>query len=147
MRLRSFHPTDLDELHSIDAACFPAGVAYSREELKGFVYYRGSRTWVAEEAGEIAGFLVAQQAQDKTLHVITIDVKSGWRRRGVGNTLMDAAEAWGRAQRLGFAWLETAETNAAAQAFYRRRGFVKVRRMEDYYARGAAAWMMAKRLL
>ena len=146
MQLRSFRSADLDELYQIDAACFPAEVAYSREELESFICHCNSKTWVAHEGDEIMGFLVAQKASGEILHIITIDVKEGWRRRGAGNTLMEAAEAWGRAQRLRFASLETAENNAAAQAFYRRRGYQKLGRVDDYYGRGFAAWVMGKRL-
>ena len=146
MQLRSFKSEDLDALYQLDAACFPAGVAYSRDELESFIRHRNSRTWVAHEGDEIAGFLVAQKLSREVLHVITIDVKEAWRRRGVGNALMDAAEAWARAQRLKFASLETAENNTAAQAFYRRRGYQKLGRVNDYYGRGSAAWVMGKRL-
>lgn len=146
MYLRSFKSADLDTLYQIDTACFPPGIAYSRDELEFFTGHRNSKTWVAQEGDEIAGFLVAQRMSREVLHIITIDVKEAWRRRRVGDALMEAAEAWARKQRLRFASLETAENNAPAQAFYRRRGYQKLGHVNDYYGRGSAAWVMGKRL-
>ncbi|MGH9356489.1 MAG: hypothetical protein ACRD10_10200 [Terriglobia bacterium] len=61
MHLRSFKSADLDTLHQIDTACFPPGIAYSRAELEFFTGHRNSKTWVAQQDDEIAGFLVAQR--------------------------------------------------------------------------------------
>jgi ribosomal-protein-alanine N-acetyltransferase len=99
---------------------------------------------VAEESGEIIGFLVAQRVAGEALHIVTIDVKEPWRRRGVGAALMDAAEAWGNRQSLKLVSLETAEDNQGAQAFYKKRGYIMLNRVERYYANGAAAWVMGK---
>ncbi|MGH9325650.1 MAG: GNAT family N-acetyltransferase [Terriglobia bacterium] len=146
MVLRPFKPADLEILHQIDTACFPPGISYSIEELKAFITFRNSRTWVAEEKGDIIGFLTAQSTPERSMHIITIDVEEKWRRCGVGKMLMDAAEEWGRGGGLKLVSLETAENNLPAQAFYRKRGYKKLGRIERYYADGAPAWVMVKRL-
>lgn len=146
MILRPFKCSDLNILYEIDTACFPSGVSYSLEELEAFITHRNSRTWIAEEEGAIIGFLIAQRTPAREMHIITIDVREPWRRRGVGHTLMDAAEEWGRRERLTLASLETAEDNHPAQAFYRKRGYKKLGRVERYYANGEPAWVMGKRL-
>jgi [ribosomal protein S18]-alanine N-acetyltransferase len=146
MQLRGFRATDLAILHEIDRTCFPPGIAYSQEELARFIGHRRSRTWVAEDAGEVVGFLVASGTQTGMMHVITIDVKEEWRRRGVGEALMNAAEDWGREQGLRGASLETAEGNRAAQEFYRKRGYTKIGQAANYYADGSTAWVMGKPL-
>jgi ribosomal protein S18 acetylase RimI-like enzyme len=146
MRLRSFHPEDLPKLHEIDHACFAPGISYSQGELARFIGHRHSQTWVAEEAGEIVGFLIAQREPHKILHIVTIDVVEAWRRRGVGSVLMDVAEQWARDHELGLIGLETAQDNLVAQRFYAARGYRKVDKVEHYYADGTAAWVMAKEL-
>lgn len=146
MLLRAFQPADLKTLYHIDQACFPPGVSYSLEELEGFITHRNSKTWVAEEDHEVVGFLTGQKMLGGTMHVITIDVREDWRRRGVGGALMDAAEEWGRRRGLALVSLETAEDNHPAQAFYKKRGYVKLGQVERYYANGATAWVMGKRL-
>jgi ribosomal-protein-alanine N-acetyltransferase len=146
MRLRSFHSADLGKLYEIDQACFAPGISYSREELERFIAHRNSRTWVAEEAGEIVGFLIANREPRRTMHIVTIDVVAAWRRRGIGALLMDAAERWAKNHALGLIGLETAEDNLGAQRFYKGRGYRKVGKVENYYADGTAAWVMVKEL-
>jgi len=41
-------------------------------------------------------------------------------------------------------YLETAEDNAPAQAFYAGRGYEKLRMIDRYYSNGRAAWVMVK---
>jgi ribosomal-protein-alanine N-acetyltransferase len=146
MRLRPFHPSDLRTLYEIDQACFPPGVSYSREELARFVVRRDGKTWVAQEGQTILGFLVGNREPGRVWHIVTIDVLERWRRRGVGTALMDAAEDWAAAQGIKIIYLETAEDNLAAQAFYNQRGYGKYERLERYYEDDTAAWIMVKRL-
>jgi ribosomal protein S18 acetylase RimI-like enzyme len=145
MLLRPFHSADLQTLYEIDQACFPPGVSYSREELARFIGRRNSKTWVAEEGETIVGFLVGNREPGQVWHIVTIDVREQWRRRGVGTALMDAVEDWAAARGIKMLYLETAENNLAAHAFYAARGYEKVERLERYYANGTAAWIMVKR--
>ena len=146
MLLRPFRASDLETLWAIDQACFPPGISYSQAELAGFIAHRGSRTWVAEEGSAIVGFLIADRQPRKVGHIVTIDVVEATRRRGVGSKLMDAVEQWGREQGLRLIYLETAEDNLAARRFYEARGYRRLRRIEDYYRNGLAAWVMVKEL-
>ena len=144
MHLRAFRSDDLETLFKIDQACFAPGISYPREDLSRFISQRGSRTWVADESGEIAGFLIAERQARKVAHIVTIDVVDRWRRRRVGSLLMDAAEQWAFEQKLLLVYLEAAENNTPAQGFYEARGYKKVDRLENYYADGASAWVMLK---
>jgi ribosomal-protein-alanine N-acetyltransferase len=146
MRLRPFRPDDLPTLYKIDQACFVPGISYTRAELTAFIGHRHAQTWVAEEAGEIIGFLIAQREPRKILHIVTIDVLQAWRRRKVGSLLMDAAEEWASDQGLRMIGLETAADNLAAQKFYAWRGYRKVDEIEAYYGDGTTAWVMVKEL-
>jgi ribosomal protein S18 acetylase RimI-like enzyme len=146
MLLRPFQSSDLPTLHEIDEACFPPGVSYSPEELARFIGRRNAKTWVAQEGETIMGFLVGNREPAQVWHIVTIDVLEPWRRQGVGTVLMDAAEDWAAARGLCLIYLETAENNLAAQAFYNKRGYVKYERLERYYGDGTAAWVMVKRL-
>jgi ribosomal-protein-alanine N-acetyltransferase len=149
-QLRPFQVSDLKDAYQLDQVCFPPGIAYSRSELGAYVRMRGARAWVAElaERGEtnLAGFVIVCRDRGGQGHVITIDVAPAWRRRAVGTLLIDAAEDWLRQQGGESVYLETAEENTSAQAFYLKRGYAKLRRLEDYYADGSAAWLMAKNL-
>lgn len=146
MHLRLFRPGDLPILYAIDQACFVPGISYSWNELKSFIDHKHSQTWVAEEAPQTAGFLIAHREPRKILHIVTIDVLKSWRRRKVGSMLMDAAEQWAVDQSLRMVGLETAENNIVAQKFYKARGYRKVNQIENYYADGTSAWVMVKEL-
>ena len=146
MRLRPFRPVDLQTLYEIDQACFVPGISYSREELAAFTGHRHSQTWVAEEGGEITGFLIAHREPRSILHIVTIDVLKAWRRRRVGSLLMEAAEQWAGNHGLRMIGLETALDNLVAQRFYAARGYRKVDEIKQYYADGTAAWVMVKEL-
>lgn len=149
-RVRTYQPSDLDALHKLDQVCFPPGVAYSRAEISRYFTRLDSNAWIAEatseSAREIAGFVIASCDRRRQGHIITLDVAPAWRRRAVGSILMDAAEDWIRRQGGMEIFLETAEDNLVAQGFYLRRGYARLRRIEDYYGRGAAAWLMGKAL-
>jgi [ribosomal protein S18]-alanine N-acetyltransferase len=145
LRLRRFRDGDLETLHRIDQSCFPPGIAYSLAELENLIRRPDASTWVAEAGENIVGFVVADCERRDAGHIITLDVKEGWRHGGVGTALMNAAEAWVRQRGAPFMYLETAEDNTTAQNFYRRRGYQKLRGLENYYGKGATAWLMAKR--
>ena len=144
MHIRAYRRSDLQTLYAIDQACFPPGVSYSKSEISRFIARRGSRTWVAEAADEIVGFLIAGRESKDAGHIVTIDVVQDWRRKGVGRALMDAAEAWAVELGLRALYLETAEDNLTAQRFYEARNYSKFEKVERYYADGAAAWVMVK---
>ena len=146
MRIRDFQPSDLPVLSKIDEACFPPGISYSREELAGFIAFRSTRTWVAEDGGLIVGFLVANREPARVGHIITIDVVEGARHQGTGTRLMNVAEDWAREARLQVIYLETAEDNVAALNFYEGLGYRRLDKVERYYSNGQAAWVMVKHL-
>ncbi len=144
MILRAFKSSDLQTLYKIDRACFPPGISYSTRELDRFVSHPKSKTWIAEDDGEMVGFLIAGQEPRKVGHIITIDVVKTRRRAGVGTALMDESEKWARQKGLKLIYLETADDNRAAQNFYTARGYAKVDELANYYSNGQSAWVMVR---
>ena len=144
IRLRTYRPADFESLYEIDQACFVPGISYGREELAGFITSSHSMTWVAQVGRVNVGFVIAEHEAADIAHIITIDVIEDWRHRGVGTVLMDTAEDW--ADRMGaqFVYLETAEDNLAAQAFYKSRGYRMTETIEKYYSTGQTACVMVK---
>lgn len=144
--LRDAKAGDLEELWRIDQKCFPAGIAYSRSELKYFMRRRGSFTLVAKNDAdaehEIMGFLVAHSGVKG--HIITIDVVEAGRRTGVGSQMLQAAEERLRRSGARAVTLETAVDNLAALAFYKRHGYEVVRTIPGYYCNGVDALSLIK---
>jgi len=148
--IREFKPGDFETLWRMDQECFPPGIAYSKQELKTYVRHRGSFTLVATNSddGKAAGFIVVHEGvhDDRTGHVITIDVIAAARRAGVGSLLLQAAEERLRAGGSRAVGLETAVDNLAALSFYKRHGYSVVRTWPRYYSNGVDALVMKKEL-
>jgi ribosomal-protein-alanine N-acetyltransferase len=172
--IRDFQATDFDTLWRIDQECFPAGISYSRTELKVYMRRRGAFTLVAvsgengsvdAESGDpdsgkggkgspanvsaeaaIAGFLVAEAGGRGRGHIITIDVIAAARRSGVGSLLLRAAEERLREAGSTAVELETAVDNISALSFYKRHGYSVVRTYPRYYSNGVDALVLQKEL-
>lgn len=131
---------DLDRLMAVMAAAFdPAfGEAWTRRQVEdalliGNCHYRLIGAAAAEpQPGEsAAGFFLSRHGFDEE-ELLLFAVDPAWRRRGLGQALLDrlAADARGRgAQRL---LLEMRRGNPA-ESLYRRFGFVPIGQRPNYY--------------
>jgi len=144
--IRDFQPEDFETLWRMDQECFPPGIAYSKQELKGYVRHSGVFTLVAVDTKDgIGGFIVAHSGP--TGHIITIDVIAAARRSGLGSRLLQAAEERLRSGGSRAVGLETAVDDLAALAFYKRHGYSVIRTWPRYYSNGVDALVMKKALL
>jgi len=155
--IREFQPADFDTLWRLDQTCFPAGISYSRAELKIYIRRRGAFTLIAESpapagaiadsaASPIAGFIIAEASPRAVGHIITIDVVAAARRSGVGSLLLTAAEDRLRSANCRSVDLETAVDNISALSFYKRHGYSVVRVFPRYYSNGVDALVLTKTL-
>lgn len=157
-RIRDYQNKDLEKLYRLDQECFEAGIAYSRAELTSFIQRKNSFCIVAEleqewkegekkfETGTIAGFIVAELSPKGYGHVITIDVRSEFRRKQLGSDLLEAVEEKLRSRDAFMLVLETAVNNIAAIRFYKRHKFAVARTLPRYYKGELDAFFMTKRL-
>ncbi|HNT54431.1 MAG TPA: ribosomal protein S18-alanine N-acetyltransferase [Anaerolineaceae bacterium] len=127
---------DVERVYEIDCLSFslPWPERSYRFEL---TQNPNSRPWVAEVLGAesrraIAGMLVLWVVIDEG-HIGTIAIHPDWRRRGIAQCLL--AHALLAAVPLGIdrVMLEVRHTNLAAQALYRRFGFVEDGIRRRYY--------------
>jgi ribosomal-protein-alanine N-acetyltransferase len=148
--LRAVSPDDFPNLYALDQACFDPGIAWSKAELLYFLRYPGNIGVLAEdESGRLAGFAIAgkQRRQGAVFgRLITIDVDSPVRRRGVGHVLLEEIERQLRAAGATAVLLEVAVDNATAQRFYERHGFIRTGRIPGYYLGRIDALVMEKQL-
>ena len=80
----------------------------------------------------IVGFIVARQMAGE-IHVNNVAVRPEYRRRGIGENLLRAVLAWGRANDTAQAVLEVRAENTAAQMLYQSCGFAVIGRRRRYY--------------
>jgi len=80
---------DFPILLEIDAASFPAGVAYDSGELSYFMNQEGAETIVLEMDGSIAAFLIVDvDLNARSAMIVTLDVREDCRRLGFGSRLI-----------------------------------------------------------
>ena len=144
--LRDYRDSDFEALWRLDQECFPPALAYSHTELRGYIHRPSSVTVVAELAGEVAGFIVAERGGQKVGHIITLDVRAQARRTGLGSKLMAAAEERLRAMGCSSILLEVAVSNTAAIAFYHRHGYATLTTIARYYNDQTDALLLGKKL-
>lgn len=126
----------MDALFALDQMCFSPGIAYSKAELKYFLFHPRSISVVAESAAGIAGFAIVEFPVEngrRIGHIVTIDVAPARRRRGVGRLLMDALLDCCRHAEARHLRLEVAVDNDGALAFYRGLGFAETARIRGFY--------------
>jgi ribosomal-protein-alanine N-acetyltransferase len=148
--LRPYQPSDFEALLAMDQACFPKTIAYGRREMKSYLQSEGSHCIVAEIAGPevsrtTAGFILTERSQEFA-HIITLDVLEPYRRQSVGSRLLGAAEQESSASGASLMYLETATTNKAAIALWKKHGYRESGTIENYYGHGQNAFEMRKRL-
>ncbi|MFL6463535.1 MAG: ribosomal protein S18-alanine N-acetyltransferase [Bryobacteraceae bacterium] len=125
--IRAAKRKDAEQLVAIEQQSF------SDPNWKASEFFKYNTT-VAEVEGRIAGFLVSRQnfAGDATslpeCEILNLAVAPTFRRMGIGSALLS--------QELRTAadfFLEVRESNLAAQALYRRFGFIEAGRRAGYY--------------
>ncbi len=145
-RIRDFRRGDLLALWRIDQTCFEPGISYSVDELAWYMARPHAFTLVAEAGKGIVGFLVAHRGQRGSGHIITIDVVAAARRGGLGSRLLAEAEARLAGAGCAAVTLETAVSNLAAIAFYKRHGYSVIRTIPRYYQNSLDALLMRKEI-
>jgi len=141
--LRSYEPHDFAALHRLDQACFPAGISYSKTTLRCFLRLASADCVVAVEGGRVVGFVLSEE-NPPLAHIITLDVAEKQRRQGVGSALLQQLEANLAARGVRSVLLETATNNAAAVAFWQKRGYRIEATLKRYYLGRLDAYEMRK---
>jgi len=132
---------DLDDVMEIEHASF--SLPWSRWMFERELMDRKhSQFFVARSGDEIAGYIGFWLVLEE-VHIVTIAVRSDYRRRGIGSILM--LEALNEALRLGAerATLEVRVTNLPAQDLYKKLGFITVAIRKRFYSdTGEDAYVM-----
>jgi ribosomal-protein-alanine N-acetyltransferase len=143
MVLRAYEPRDFAALFRIDQACYPRGIAYSKLTLRWFLNLPGAECLVAESAGKMSGFILAEE-HPPLAHIITIDVIEAERRRGMGSALLHAIETNLTRHAVRIIVLETATNNEPAVAFWKKHGYRVEGVLKRYYLGRMDAYEMKK---
>lgn len=144
MTIRDYQRADFDTLYEIDHAAFSEEIAYSHLELQYYLRSRRCRTLIAEDEGEIVGFVTACAEPRKLGHIITIDVVPHRQRQQIGSRLLEAIEQWLWEKGAEAIYLETAIDDTGARGFYERHGYFIFEQLAGYYNDTLDAYLMMK---
>ncbi len=121
-------PAHACALAAIHAAAFPPTEAWGEDAIGLQLALAGSFGLIDPRGGMLLGRVMADEAE-----VLTLAVAPAVRRFGIAMALLSAARAEITARGGKAVFLEVSVGNLAAQALYRRFGFVEVgRRQRDH---------------
>ena len=128
--MRAAHVDDLEAIVAIERLSF--GDPWPERAFRDALGDPGLVFLVASDGesavGYVIGWFVAGEGE-----IANLAVAPAVRGRGIGGALLDAALALGSGVGTEAVFLEVRESNAAARALYRSRGFEVVGRRQGYY--------------
>lgn len=149
MYVRPFQSADLDALHALDVLCFAEPFRFSRRVMEHLVETPYARTIVAEDEGQIAGFVIVHMehwAHELIAYIMTLDVAPQQRRHGLATEMMQRADDIAREANVDALALHVWVENEGAIRFYERIGYQRAGRVEHFYTGSRDAWLYRKPL-
>lgn len=140
--IRQLASRDADACDAVVASLpYHFGIEEGRRECAAAV--RSQRGLVADDDGQVAGFLTVEPRFDECLEVTWMAVHAGRRRRGVGRMLMDRLATDARSEGRRYLLVLTVSPTdgpdeipdgyQATRAFYRANDFVLARDFPGYW--------------
>jgi len=152
--VREASQEDLDDVIAINMETLPEH--YPREFWREHLRKWNKSFLVAEVDGKIVGYVMCRVEwgwgfiKNKLLkkgHVISIAVRPGYRRRGIGEKLMvEAMRALKEHYGAEEIYLEVRVSNTPAINLYKKLGFKIIKIIASYYLDGEDAYVMAREL-
>ncbi len=131
MLFRPMLEADLDRVVEIEKASMPSPWSkelFDEELKRGAAHY-----FVAEEDGQVAGYMGYWEAPEEA-HIINLAVAPEFRKRGVGQRMMEYCLDFAAKRGAGIATLEVRQSNEAAQRLYEKCDFRVVAIRKKYYS-------------
>lgn len=135
---RDFALETVLQVHCSELALLHAPVfrhAWSEEDFSGMLSQANVFGFIARPVGKpahSAGFVLARLIAGEA-EILTIAVIPAFQRRGIGRDLMEGVLRHLHHERAESLFLEVDESNSAAQALYKRLGFIQVGHRPGYY--------------
>lgn len=144
LKIRDFHPKDLETLYEIDLLCFPAEIAFTRRDFLYMLGYAGSITRIAHGSCGVVGFILGNIESGLRGRILTLDVIPAARRRGVGFRLMEDFHRILKIRNIREVILEVGADNHAAQRLYEKMQYRRVETLHGYYNGNTDAYRMLR---
>lgn len=135
---------------TLDAFCFEPLFRFGRTAMRQFAEAENAWTRLVMIDRELAGFIIVHMEDAPATQVgylVTIDVAREYRRQGIGELMLAAAEAWLSAASATAIMLHVYVKNYDAISFYERNGYKRGdEQQQGFYAPGMDAALYWKRL-
>lgn len=131
MKIIPFEQSHIDSVTELEKDCFT--IPWTEEMLVAELKSNLAHYFVAEDDGEIIGYAGMWKILDEG-HITNIAVSPKYRRKGVGQMLLDRLMDFSNEFKLSKLMLEVRKSNDAARLLYSKNGFVKVGVRKKYYA-------------
>lgn len=141
LRIEPATADDLDAIHALERAAFPA--PWRREFFENELTANGRHNVVARRDGRLVGYLFGMYLFDE-MHINKIAVPESERRQGIAHELMRECVTFARANGVIAISLEVRQSNHGAQEFYKFLGFAPSYLRPRYYPDGEAAVVMTR---
>jgi len=128
---------DLDRLCEIETECFREE-AFTKGQILQLLKEYNCVNLVARMDGKITGFVIGMMYVERkalNAHILTIDVSTAYRRRGIGQLLLQEMERIFREKGVKVSHLEVREDNLAAINLYGKLGYEKIGKLRNYYGK------------
>jgi len=122
---------DLDEVYKIELECF-GREAYPRFIFNYLLSNPNSIFLKALKENQVAGF-IAGVCRSDTCNIYTLNVKKGFRRKGIGSILLETFEREVLRRNVRKIILQVEVTNIAALNLYLKNGYQISRLLKNYY--------------
>lgn len=137
-------PENLDRVLSLEKDCFPDSF-WGPGTLRGVLSRRpGNISLGALVGDDLAGCVSACADDAGFLHILSVAVAPGFRRRGLATRLLSSALHWGCMKGLRRARLEVRKGSPDVRRVYGSLGFREEGCLDGYYGNGEAAVVMGK---
>ncbi len=123
---------DVPAIHALETQSFSD--PWTAASFRAMIAQPQVLATVADDAGVVVGYCIAWAIGDEA-ELVNLCVAADHRGRGVGALLLDDLMATLERKGGVTVYLEVRDSNEAAQALYRGRGFVAAGRRKGYYRR------------
>jgi ribosomal-protein-alanine N-acetyltransferase len=121
------------------------GWSWTPQRVSRALRDRNTNVIVAVDGRRLVGFALMKYLEEEA-HLLLFAVVPSHRRTGVGSAMLEWLEKTALVAGIGTIHLEVRARNAAARAFYRRRGFAERETVDGYYRGLEAAVRMRREL-
>jgi ribosomal-protein-alanine N-acetyltransferase len=126
---------DLDQLCEIETECF-GKEALTKKQIAQLLMDYNSISLLVRSDANVVGFVIGRvhvEGEALAGHILTLDVLTAQRGRGLGRRLLQELESIFEKKCINESYLEAREDNVAALRLYERMGYKKIRKLKNYY--------------